>query len=53
MTSTCVIDAPSTLVSDDGKSLTIYAWYDNEFGYTCQVVRFAKHLAGVRRKSYY
>jgi glyceraldehyde 3-phosphate dehydrogenase len=53
MTSTSVIDAPSTLVSDDGKSLTIYAWYDNEYGYTCQVVRFAKHLAGVRRKSYY
>jgi len=53
MTSTSVFDAPSTAVSADGKNLTIYAWYDNEFGYTCQVVRLAKHVAGVRRRVYY
>ena len=52
MTSTSVFDAPSTVVSADGKNLTIYAWYDNEFGYTCQVVRLAKHLSKVRRFSY-
>lgn len=51
--STSVIDAPSTIVSDDGRSAVVYAWYDNEFGYTCQVVRLAKHIAGVRRKCYY
>ncbi len=53
MTSTSVLDAPSTIVSKDGKTVTLYAWYDNEFGYTCQVVRLAKHAARVRRFYYY
>jgi len=53
MTSTSVIDAPSTIVSADGKSATIYAWYDNEYGYACQVVRLAKQAARVRRACYY
>lgn len=53
MTSTSVLDAPSTIVSKDGRTVTVYAWYDNEFGYTCQVVRLAKHAAKVRRLSYY
>ncbi|MBK7342481.1 MAG: glyceraldehyde-3-phosphate dehydrogenase [Saprospiraceae bacterium] len=53
MTSTSVLDAPSTIVSADGHTVTIYAWYDNEFGYTCQVLRLAKHAARVRRPSYY
>ncbi|MCB0706902.1 MAG: glyceraldehyde-3-phosphate dehydrogenase [Saprospiraceae bacterium] len=53
MTSTSVLDAPSTIVSDDGHNATIYLWYDNEYGYTCQVVRLAKHAAQVRRPSFY
>ncbi len=53
MTSTSVVDAPSTIVSPSGKNLTIYAWYDNEFGYTCQVLRLAKYATNVRRYSYY
>lgn len=53
MTSTSVVDAPSTLVSADGKRATIYVWYDNEYGYCCQVVRLAKHFAHVRRPYYY
>ncbi|MDQ3141103.1 MAG: glyceraldehyde-3-phosphate dehydrogenase [Bacteroidota bacterium] len=48
-----VIDAPSTILSNDGKTVTIYAWYDNEYGYTCQVVRLAKYVANVRRFAYY
>lgn len=48
-----VIDAPSTILSNDGKTVTIYAWYDNEYGYTCQVVRLAKYVAQVRRYTYY
>lgn len=51
-TSTCIVDAPSTIVSKDGKTATIYLWYDNEYGYTCQVVRLAKHAAKVRRFIY-
>ena len=53
MTSTSVLDAPSTIVSEDGHNITLYLWYDNEFGYTCQVVRLAKYAAQVRRPSYY
>lgn len=53
MTSACVVDGPSTIVSNDGKTVTIYAWYDNEYGYTCQVVRLAKHIGKVRRATYY
>lgn len=53
MPSTSVLDAPSTIVSEDGHTVTLYVWYDNEFGYTCQVVRLAKHAAQVRRPAYY
>jgi len=51
-TSTSVFDAPSTQVSTDGFGLSIYAWYDNEFGYSCQVMRLAKYMAGVHRKRF-
>ncbi|MFK7932364.1 MAG: glyceraldehyde-3-phosphate dehydrogenase [Saprospiraceae bacterium] len=53
MTTTSVLDAPSTIVAEDGKNVTLYAWYDNEYGYTCQVVRLAKHVAKVRRRVYF
>ncbi|HWB64455.1 MAG TPA: glyceraldehyde-3-phosphate dehydrogenase [Chitinophagales bacterium] len=49
----CEIDSKATIVSEDGKRIVVYAWYDNEYGYTCQVIRLAKHLAGVRRLIYY
>ena len=29
-----VFDSPATIVSPDGKSIVLYVWYDNEFGYT-------------------
>ncbi|RMG80889.1 MAG: glyceraldehyde-3-phosphate dehydrogenase [Bacteroidetes bacterium] len=53
MTTTSVVDAPSTIVSKDGKNITVYLWYDNEYGYTCQVIRLAKYAAKVRRYAYY
>ena len=31
---------------------TLYAWYDNEFGYSCQVVRVLQHVAGVLPPSF-
>ncbi|MBL0310870.1 MAG: glyceraldehyde-3-phosphate dehydrogenase [Bacteroidetes bacterium] len=49
----CQIDSRATIVSEDGKRIVIYCWYDNEYGYTSQVIRLAKHLAGVRRLVYY
>ncbi|MEN8224926.1 MAG: glyceraldehyde-3-phosphate dehydrogenase [Bacteroidota bacterium] len=48
-----IYDAPSTQVSEDGKNIVVYIWYDNEFGYTIQVIRLAKHVAGVKRFRYY
>lgn len=48
-----IFDAPSTQVSADGRNIVLYLWYDNEFGYTIQVIRLAKHVAGVRRFLYY
>lgn len=50
---TAIVDSKATLASVDGKDVTLYVWYDNEYGYTWQVVRATKHLAGVRRFRYY
>ncbi|KEQ28522.1 glyceraldehyde-3-phosphate dehydrogenase [Pedobacter antarcticus 4BY] len=48
-----IIDGPATIMAKDNKSVIIYAWYDNEYGYTRQVIRLAKKLAGVVRLTYY
>lgn len=48
-----IFDSPATIVSKDGRSAVLYVWYDNEYGYTRQVIRFAKQLAGVIRLRYY
>jgi glyceraldehyde 3-phosphate dehydrogenase len=48
-----IFDSPSTQVSADGKNIVLYVWYDNEFGYTIQVIRLAKQIAGVKWYSYY
>lgn len=52
-TAASVLDAPATIVSADGKNINLYVWYDNEYGYTHQVMRLARHIAGVRRYTYY
>jgi len=49
----CIVDSPATIVSKDKKSIVLYIWYDNEYGYSRQVVRFAKHLSEVVRLTYY
>ena len=48
-----VFDSNATIVSNDKRSVVLYTWYDNEFGYTKQVIRLAKHIAKVRRLVYY
>jgi glyceraldehyde 3-phosphate dehydrogenase len=48
-----VFDSNATIVSNDGKNVVIYAWYDNEFGYTKQVIRMAKYITKVQRAIYY
>ncbi len=41
----CIFDSEATIVSGD--SVVLYCWYDNEFGYSCQVVRCLEELVGV------
>jgi glyceraldehyde 3-phosphate dehydrogenase len=48
-----IFDSPATIISLDKKSVVLYVWYDNEFGYTKQVIRLAKHIAKVKRLIYY
>lgn len=48
-----VFDSNATLVHPDKRNIVLYAWYDNEFGYTKQVIRLAKYVANVRRQRYY
>ncbi len=46
----CVFDAQATIVNDD--TCVLYCWYDNEFGYSCQVVRVLEKMAGVEWRIY-
>jgi len=48
-----IYDSNATIVSKDGKNIVLYIWYDNEFGYSHQVIRLAKYIAKVRRFTYY
>ncbi len=48
-----IYDSNATIVSADGKNLVLYIWYDNEYGYSHQVIRLAKYIAKVRRYTYY
>ena len=40
-----IIDSQATITS--GKRVTLYCWYDNEFGYSKQVINLAKKIAGI------
>jgi glyceraldehyde 3-phosphate dehydrogenase len=48
-----VYDSSATIISKNGKNIVLYTWYDNEFGYTKQVIRLAKYISKVRRAIYY
>lgn len=48
-----IFDSPATIVSKDGKNAVLYVWYDNEYGYTRQVMRLAKKISNVNRLRYY
>ncbi|MCG2610570.1 glyceraldehyde-3-phosphate dehydrogenase [Flavobacterium sp. SM15] len=48
-----IFDSNATIVSADGKNVVMYVWYDNEYGYSHQVIRLAKYIAKVRRYMYY
>lgn len=41
-----VVDSQATIVADN--RATLYLWYDNEFGYSCQVMRVVQDMAGLK-----
>ncbi|MFL2697948.1 MAG: glyceraldehyde-3-phosphate dehydrogenase [Gammaproteobacteria bacterium] len=41
-----IIDSTATL--SQGKNAVFYVWYDNEFGYSVQLLRLAKQMAGIK-----
>ena len=41
-----IVDGLATIAS--GKHLVLYVWYDNEFGYSNQVIRIVEDMAGAR-----
>lgn len=45
-----VIDAEATIVN--GRHCVLYVWYDNEFGYSCQVLRILQQVSGVEYPIY-
>ena len=45
-----IVDGLATI--SNGKNLVLYVWYDNEFGYSCQVVRVMEEMAGVNPPSF-
>lgn len=50
---TSIFDSLATQVSKDKKSVVLYVWYDNEFGYALQVIRVVKFMSGKKRPTYY
>lgn len=48
-----IYDSKATIVRKDGKNAVLYIWYDNEYGYSHQVIRLAKYVSKVRRYTYY
>ncbi|MCG6495754.1 glyceraldehyde-3-phosphate dehydrogenase [Kitasatospora sp. A2-31] len=45
-----IVDAGALKV--DGDNAILYLWYDNEFGYSCQVIRVVQHVSGVEYPTY-
>jgi len=44
-----VVDSLATIVQKN--RCVVYVWYDNEFGYSCQVVRMVQRMAGLELPS--
>ncbi|MGP4088407.1 glyceraldehyde-3-phosphate dehydrogenase [Streptomyces sp. KR55] len=45
-----IVDAGALKV--EGDNAILYLWYDNEFGYSCQVIRVVQHVSGVEYPTY-
>ncbi|WKD61608.1 Glyceraldehyde-3-phosphate dehydrogenase [Corynebacterium ciconiae DSM 44920] len=45
-----IVDGLATIAT--GNHLVLYVWYDNEFGYSNQVIRIVEEIAGTRPRVY-
>ncbi|EMY34370.1 glyceraldehyde-3-phosphate dehydrogenase [Arthrobacter crystallopoietes BAB-32] len=45
-----IVDGLATIAN--GKNAVLYVWYDNEFGYSCQVIRVLEEMAGVHPQQF-
>ncbi|WP_420873814.1 glyceraldehyde-3-phosphate dehydrogenase [Nocardia huaxiensis] len=45
-----IVDANAAIV--EGDTAILYLWYDNEFGYSCQVVRTVQFISGIEYPTY-
>jgi glyceraldehyde 3-phosphate dehydrogenase len=45
-----IVDSLATIVQ--GKRCVLYVWYDNEYGYSVQVIRILQHIAGLELPSF-
>ncbi|MGO2878817.1 MAG: glyceraldehyde-3-phosphate dehydrogenase [Halomonas sp.] len=41
-----IVDAKATIAN--GNHVVVYVWYDNEFGYSCQVIRILQQMSNVQ-----
>ena len=41
-----VFDSAATLVGTDNRNIVLYVWYDNEYGYSMQVLRLGEAPLG-------
>ena len=48
-----IYDSKATIAAAKFNKIILYVWYDNEYGYTQQVIRLSKYIGKVRRFAYY
>lgn len=48
-----IFDSYATISNKNGSNVVLYVWYDNEYGYSQQVIRLARYISQVRRFTYY
>jgi glyceraldehyde 3-phosphate dehydrogenase len=48
-----IFDSNATIANGNGSNVVLYVWYDNEYGYSHQVIRLAKYISRLRRYTYY
>ena len=45
-----IVDGLATIVTD--QKAVLYVWYDNEYGYSCQVIRVLEEMSGVHAPAF-